>query len=84
MHNYGRTGTQSDYMMYLMSHFVKLITQHIYNLINSSLSPIVCFHMVACALIHVCFVNLTNHKQVEVYTIKTYLSPFIQLPSSPL
>jgi hypothetical protein len=29
--------------------------------------------MLACALIHVCFVNLTNRKQVEVYTIKIYL-----------
>ena len=59
--------------MYLMSYFVKLITQPIYKLIISSLSPIVCFHMLTCALIYVCFVNLTNHKQVEVYTIKIYL-----------
>lgn len=56
-----------------MAHFVKLITQFIYNWFLIFLKLFNGFHMLACVLIHVHLVNLTYHKQVKVYKIKIYL-----------
>lgn len=73
MHNYERTGAKSSYMIYLMSHFVKLIhSLFIIDYFLIFLQLFNSFHMLPCALTHVHFVNLT-YKKVEVYKVKMYL-----------
>lgn len=73
MHNYERTGAKSGYMIYLMSHFVKLICSlFIIDYFLILLQLFNGFYILPCTLTHVHLVNLT-YKKVEVCKVKMYL-----------